>query len=110
MRHGKTCFNDRTTSLACFLIENRDWLMPMSRGIQDSSHSTGMVFCYQNCSDLLWKKNCSSDREKLLKFEAEGRGFAKFLKSLEQFVNTVKGGKIFGSRKLFYLVPGGSNE
>ena len=29
-----------------------------------------MVFCYQNCSDLLW------DREKLLKFEAEGREFA----------------------------------
>ena len=30
-------------------------------------------------------KNCSSDREKLMKFEAEGREFAKFLRSLEQF-------------------------
>ena len=30
-----------------------------------------MVFCYQNCSDLLWEKNCSSDQENLLKFEAE---------------------------------------
>ena len=38
-----------------------------------------MVFCYQNCSDLLWEKNCSSDWEKLLKFEAEGREFAKNL-------------------------------
>ena len=31
---------------------------------------------------LFWptvKKNCSSDREKLLKFEAEGREFSKFL-------------------------------
>ena len=37
------------------------------------------------------KKNCSSDREKLLKFEAEGREFAKFLRSLEQFIQTVKG-------------------
>ena len=37
------------------------------------------------------RKNCSSDREKLLKFEAEGREFAKFLKSLEQFIQTVKG-------------------
>ena len=37
-----------------------------------------MVFCYQSCSDLLWEKNGSSDREKLLKFEAEGREFAKF--------------------------------
>ena len=30
---------------------------------------------------LFWptvRKNCSSDREKLLKFEAEGREFAKF--------------------------------
>ena len=35
------------------------------------------------------RKNCSSDREKLLKFEAEE--FAKFLRSLEQFIQTVKG-------------------
>ena len=31
---------------------------------------------------------CSRDQEKLLKFEAEGREFAK---SLEQFIQTVKG-------------------
>ena len=37
-----------------------------------------MVFCYQK-----W--------ENLLKFEAEGRDFAKFLRSLEQFIQTVKG-------------------
>ena len=37
------------------------------------------------------KKNCSSDREKLLKFEAEGQEFANILRSLEQFVQTVKG-------------------
>ena len=37
------------------------------------------------------EKNCSSDPEKLLKFEAEGREFAKFLRSLEQFIQTVKG-------------------
>ena len=43
---------------------------------------------------LFWptvRKNCSSDREKLLKFEAEGREFAKFSRSLEQFIQTVKG-------------------
>ena len=33
------------------------------------------------------EKNYSSDREKLLKFEAEGQEFAK---SLEQFMQTVK--------------------
>ena len=37
------------------------------------------------------RKNCSSDRKKLLKFKAEGREFARFLRSLEQFIQTVKG-------------------
>ena len=50
-----------------------------------------MVFCYQNCSDLLWEKIVLVIEKKLLKFEAEGREFAKFLRSLEQFIQTVKG-------------------
>ena len=37
------------------------------------------------------RKKCSSDREKLLKFEAEGPEFAKILRSPEQFIQTVKG-------------------
>ena len=40
------------------------------------------------------RKHFYSDREKVLKFEAEGREFAKFakiLRSLEQFIQTVKG-------------------
>ena len=45
-----------------------------------------MVFCYQNCS---------SDWEKLLKFEAAGREFAKCLRSQEQFIQTVKGQNSF---------------
>ena len=43
---------------------------------------------------LFWptvRRNCSSDQETLLKFETEGREFAKFLRSLEQFIQTVKG-------------------
>ena len=43
---------------------------------------------------LFWltvRENCSSDWEKLLKFEAEGQEFANFLRSLEQFIQTVKG-------------------
>jgi len=60
-----------------------------------------MVFCYQNCSDLSTvRKNCSSDQEKLLKFKAEGREFAKFLRSLEKFIHTVR--TIFGNRMLFF--------
>ena len=43
---------------------------------------------------LFWptvRKNCSRDWDKLLKFEAEGQEFAKFLRSNEQFIPTVKG-------------------
>ena len=58
------------------------------------------VFCYQNCSDRL-RKNCSIDRAKTLKFEADGRKFAKPLRSLKQFIQTVKSQTIFGNRILF---------
>ena len=37
------------------------------------------------------RKDCSSDCEKPLKFEAKGQEFAKLLRSLEQFIQTVKG-------------------
>ena len=37
------------------------------------------------------RNKCSSDQERLLKFEAEGREFEKMLRSLEQFIQTVKG-------------------
>ena len=43
---------------------------------------------------LFWptvRKSCSSDREKLLKFGAEGQEFSKILKLLEQFIQTAKG-------------------
>ena len=43
---------------------------------------------------LFWpilRKGCSSDQEKLLKFEADGWDFAKILISLDQFIQTVKG-------------------
>ena len=32
------------------------------------------------------RKNCSSDREKYMIYETEGREFAKFLRSVEQFI------------------------
>ena len=47
------------------------------------------------------RKTCFSDREKLLNFETEGREFAKILRSLEQFIQVVKGQKKFGNRMLF---------
>ena len=35
------------------------------------------------------RKNCSSDRENIMKFEAKSREFAIILRSLEQFFLTV---------------------
>jgi hypothetical protein len=48
------------------------------------------------------RKNCSCDGEKLLKFKSEGREFAKSLRSLEQFIQTVKGQKIFSVTECFF--------
>ena len=48
------------------------------------------------------RRNCSSDREKLFKFEAEGREFANFLRSLEQLIRPVKGQTNFRNR-IFFL-------
>ena len=48
---------------------------------------------------LFWhtvRKKCSSDRVNFLKFEAEGQEFANFLRSLEQFIGTVKNQNNFG--------------
>ena len=47
------------------------------------------------------KKIVPSDREKLLKFQAEGREFAKFLRPLEQFIRTVKGQNNFWQQNAF---------
>jgi hypothetical protein len=52
-----------------------------------------MVFCFYNCSGHTVRKNCYSDLENCLKFKAEGREFAKILRSLKQF--TVRGLYIF---------------
>ena len=49
------------------------------------------------------RKNRSNDWEKLLKFEAD---FAKFLGSLEQFIQTEKGQNNFWNRILFLHVNG----
>ena len=35
------------------------------------------------------RKKCFNNREKPLKFKAEGREFAKILRSLEQFIQTL---------------------
>ena len=46
-----------------------------------------IVFYYQSCPE----KKSPCDQDNLLKLEAEGQEFAKILRSLEQFNQTVKG-------------------
>ena len=53
---------------------------------------------------LFWptvRKNCSSDWEFFFKFEAEGWEFAKFLRTLDQFIPTAKGQKKNLKQKAF---------
>ena len=57
---------------------------------------------------LFWPN--SRDREKLLKFEAEGREFAN-LRSLEQFfANSERPEQFLVTECLFKLVPGGFSD
>ena len=48
------------------------------------------------------RKNCSSYWEKLLKFEAEGGEFAKFLRLLEQFIQTSERSEHFLVTECFF--------
>ena len=54
-------------------------------------------------SKIVLTNNCSSDREKLLKFETEGREFAKILRLLERFIQAVKVSTFFETEYSFNL-------
>ena len=69
-----------------------------------------MVFLCQNCSDLLWEKKCSSNREKLLKFEAEGWKFVPEIFAITRtiYLNSERSEPFLVLiRILFELVPVG---
>ena len=50
---------------------------------------------------IVRKKNSNSDQKNLMKFKAEGQELAKSLRSLQQFIQTVKGPTNFWNRILF---------
>ena len=66
---------------------NNLWMCTLIKNLETHLE---MVFVTKIVLTYCEKKN-SSDREKLLKFEAEGREVANFLRSLEPFIQTVKG-------------------
>ena len=61
---------------------------------------TKMVFCFHNCSDLLWEKNVRVIEKffwnSMLKAE-------NFLRTLEQFIKTIKGQNNSWNRMFFTL-------
>jgi hypothetical protein len=65
-----------------------------------------MVFCFQNCSDLLWEK---SDREIFLEFKVEGQDVAIFSRSLSRtiYFNSERSEQFLKKECLFKFVFGG---
>ena len=51
----------------------------------------GNVFFFKNCYDQLSEKIVLVIEKNYGEFEAEGQEFANILRSLEQFIQTVKG-------------------
>ena len=62
-----------------------------------------ILFCFRNCSGLQWEKDGYTDWELILKFKTEGWEFANFLRSSDQFNETMKGHKIFEAKYIFNL-------
>ena len=84
------------------------WAAPIEMNEKKTTDAT-FSSIWQNRNGILllklfWptvRKKCSGDREKLLKFEAESREFSKFFRSLEQFIQTVKGQNNFWLQNAF---------
>ena len=78
-------------------------MLPLLKSNNTLNTFRGLVFCFENCSDLLLgEKYCSSYQVK--QFNAESREFAKNLRQLEQSIQTVKDHNTFWNRILFQLV------
>ena len=89
MQLFKEIFVDSSVQMVKTLFKKRSGIIRTLLFIQLIGYVNGILL-----PKLYWptvRKNCSSDREKLMKFEAEGQEFSEFLRSLEQFIQTVKG-------------------
>ena len=68
--------------------------------IKKTQKQLKMVFCYKKIPNLLWEKI-------VLGIEAEGREFPNFLRSVEQFIQTVhcseKSEQLLETECFFYL-------
>ena len=87
------------TFLSCFTVYRLD-----NKTLPTPSFGLGILF--PKLFLPIVRKNYSSDREKLLKFEAEGREFANFWDYLNNLFKQWKVSAISGKRMFFELVPG----
>ena len=88
-----------------FLFSGAHFMFPEKHFPREAS-AKSIEYCNNGSllPKLFWttvRKKCSS--ENLLKFEAEGWELENFLRSLEQFIRTVKGQTNFWNRILFNL-------
>ena len=58
-------------------------------------------FCFKNCSGPLREKIVLAIEKNFCKFEAEGREFSNILRSLKQFIQTVKRSEQFLKQSSF---------
>ena len=80
-------FEDEGRDLANFLRSLGQFIQAVK--CQENFEIGKIVFCYQNCPDLLREKIVLVIEKKLLKFEAKNQEFAKILRLLEQFIQTL---------------------
>ena len=66
--------------------------------------SSEMVFCYQNCSDLLWEKIVLVIKKKIWNSRLKAENFQKFWDHLNNLFKQWMDRTIFGNRMLFKLV------
>ena len=50
-----------------------------------------MAFCYQNCSDILWERIVLGIEKNFWNSRLQAENLQNFLRSLEQFIQAVKG-------------------
>ena len=63
-----------------------------------------MVFCFRNCSDLLWEKNTLAIKKNFWNSRLKAKNLQKL------WYQTVKGQTNFWNRKIFKLLTGGFSD
>ena len=83
------------------------WCMNQKLLLGKINTSNPMVFCYQNCTDLLWEKNVLVIEKNFRNSRLKAMDFQTFWDHLNNSFKQWNVRTMFGNRMLFWLVPGG---